>query len=200
VRFEFKSGIFYLFYLYLLYHVENRDCLSHGVQVASAAWQTVMRIVTVLGDLVQRIRDGRTGRVLSGRTIKRSDDAVCGLHCARRDKEHEFLDWASKPRSTVCEWFGLKTTMTVCQWFDLKIIGTVFSGLTSKSVTTVSLVWPQNRWRRFISWASKSRWRVFWFGPQNRQLRCSDLCLKITVTVSWFEPQNQANFGLSIAP
>jgi hypothetical protein len=163
VRFEFKSGIFCLFYLYLLYHVENRVCLSHGVQVANAAWQTVMRIVTVIGDLVQRTRDGRTCRVLSGRTIKRSDDIVCGLHCARRDKEREFLGWASKSRSTVCEWFGLKTTMTVCQWFDLKISGTVFSGLaskpvatvfsglTSKSVTTVSLVWPQNRWRRFIS-------------------------------------------------
>jgi hypothetical protein len=39
---------------------------------------------------VQRIRDGRTGRVLGGRTIERSGDAVCGLHCARRDEERGF--------------------------------------------------------------------------------------------------------------
>jgi hypothetical protein len=35
--------------------------------------------------------------------IERSVDAVCGLHCARGDKEHEFLGLASKPRSTVCQ-------------------------------------------------------------------------------------------------
>jgi hypothetical protein len=31
------------------------------------------------------------GRVLDGQTIERSNDAVCGLHCALGDKEHEFL-------------------------------------------------------------------------------------------------------------
>jgi hypothetical protein len=30
-------------------------------------------------------------RVLDGRTIERSDDAVCGLHRAREDEEHGFL-------------------------------------------------------------------------------------------------------------
>jgi hypothetical protein len=33
----------------------------------------------------------RTGRVLSGRTIGRSDDAVCGLHHAHEDEERRFL-------------------------------------------------------------------------------------------------------------
>jgi hypothetical protein len=37
-------------------------------------------------------RDDRTGRVLGGRTIKRSGDAVCGLHSAHEDEEHGFLD------------------------------------------------------------------------------------------------------------
>jgi hypothetical protein len=32
-----------------------------------------------------------TGRVLSGRTIERSGDAVCGLHRARGDEKYEFL-------------------------------------------------------------------------------------------------------------
>jgi hypothetical protein len=41
--------------------------------------------VAGVGDLVQRIGYGRTGRVLSGREIERSGGAVCGLHCARGD-------------------------------------------------------------------------------------------------------------------
>jgi hypothetical protein len=50
-----------------------------------------MIIMTGVGDLVQRTDDGHTGRVLSGRAIGRSDDAVCGLHHARGDEEYEFL-------------------------------------------------------------------------------------------------------------
>jgi hypothetical protein len=37
-------------------------------------------------------RDGRTGRVLFGRTIERSGDTVCDLHRAREVEEREFLD------------------------------------------------------------------------------------------------------------
>jgi hypothetical protein len=50
-----------------------------------------MGIVVGVGDLVQRTGDGGTGRVLSGRTIERSGDTVCGLHRARGDEEREFL-------------------------------------------------------------------------------------------------------------
>jgi hypothetical protein len=47
--------------------------------------------VAGVGDLVQRIEDGRTCRVLGDRAIERSDGTVCGLHRVRRDEEHEFL-------------------------------------------------------------------------------------------------------------
>jgi hypothetical protein len=40
---------------------------------------------------MQRIRDDRTDRVLGGRAIERSGDAVYGLHLARGDKKHGFL-------------------------------------------------------------------------------------------------------------
>jgi hypothetical protein len=40
---------------------------------------------------VQRTGDGRTGRVLSGRTIKRSGDIVCGLYRGQGDEERGFL-------------------------------------------------------------------------------------------------------------
>jgi hypothetical protein len=47
--------------------------------------------VAGVGDLVQRIRDGRTGRVLAGRAIERSSGVVGGLHRARADEERRFL-------------------------------------------------------------------------------------------------------------
>jgi hypothetical protein len=65
--------------------------LSCVVQVADAAWRVAMRIMARVGDLVQRIGDGRTGRVLSGRMIGRSGDTMCGLHRARGDDERVFL-------------------------------------------------------------------------------------------------------------
>jgi hypothetical protein len=61
------------------------------VQVAGAAWRAVMRIVTGVGDMVQRTVDGRTGRVLGGRAIERSGGAVYGLHRACGDEERGFL-------------------------------------------------------------------------------------------------------------
>jgi hypothetical protein len=50
-----------------------------------------MRIVAGIKDIVQRIGDGRTCRLLNGRMIGRSDNAVCGLHRVHGDEEREFL-------------------------------------------------------------------------------------------------------------
>jgi hypothetical protein len=55
------------------------------------AWRAATRIMTGVGDLVQRTRNDRTGRVLGGRAIERSGGAVCSLHRARGDEEHRFL-------------------------------------------------------------------------------------------------------------
>jgi hypothetical protein len=71
--------------------LENRVCLSHGVQVASAVGRASTRIVAGVGNLVKRTGDGRTGRVLDCWVIERSGGAVCGLHHARGDEEHVFL-------------------------------------------------------------------------------------------------------------
>jgi hypothetical protein len=65
--------------------------LSRGVQVAGATWRASTRIVAGVGDLMHRTGDGRIGRVLGGRTIERSSDAVCGVHRAHGDEEREFL-------------------------------------------------------------------------------------------------------------
>jgi hypothetical protein len=59
--------------------------------VTGAAWRATMKILAGVGDLVQRIGDGRIGRVIGDRAIERSDGAVCGLHRAHGDEEHEFL-------------------------------------------------------------------------------------------------------------
>jgi hypothetical protein len=84
------------FYLYLCFLLENCVCLFRGVQVPGVAWQPATRIVAGVGDLEQRTEDDCTCWVLGGRTIEKSSDAVCGLHRAREDEEHEFLDCASK--------------------------------------------------------------------------------------------------------
>jgi hypothetical protein len=70
-RFEFKFRIvlFYFVFLLSLFRLENRVCLSRGVQVAGAAWRAAMRTVVGVGDLIQRNGDGRRGRVLSGRKV-----------------------------------------------------------------------------------------------------------------------------------
>jgi hypothetical protein len=77
--------------LLYLYRVESDVCLSRGVQVAGVAWRAVTRIMAGVGDLMQRIRDSRTGFVLGGRTIERSGGAMCGLHRACGDEERRFL-------------------------------------------------------------------------------------------------------------
>jgi hypothetical protein len=56
--------------------VENRVCLSRGVQVTGSAWRATMRIVAGVGDLVQKNGDGDIGRILDRRTIGRSGDTV----------------------------------------------------------------------------------------------------------------------------
>jgi hypothetical protein len=61
------------------------------VQVIGAAWRAATRIVAGVEDLVQRTRDGRTGRVLGGRMIERPGGIVCGLHRACGDEERGFL-------------------------------------------------------------------------------------------------------------
>jgi hypothetical protein len=77
--------MFCFVFLLSLFRSKNRIYLSRGVQVAGAAWRAATRTVAGVGDLVQRTEDGRTGRVLGGRTVERSGGAVCGLHLARGD-------------------------------------------------------------------------------------------------------------------
>jgi hypothetical protein len=86
-RFEFKSRIVLFCFVFLLslFRLENHVFLSHGVQVAGAAWCEATRTMAGVGDLVQRTEDGRTCRVLGGRAVERSGGTVCGLHLTRGD-------------------------------------------------------------------------------------------------------------------
>jgi hypothetical protein len=61
------------------------------VQVAGVAWCAATRIMTGVGDLVQRNGNGRTGQILGGRAIEWAGGVVCGLHRVHGDEEHEFL-------------------------------------------------------------------------------------------------------------
>jgi hypothetical protein len=92
--------------------------------------------------------------------------------------------WASKPMTTVCEWFGLKTTQTVFAGLASKPVVMVSDGLSLKHAVTV-----------FSVLASKPEMTVF-----------SSLASKLVVTVSLglasksvvgflVEPQNQGGGG-----
>jgi hypothetical protein len=81
---------------------------------------------------------------------------MCGLQHAQGDEEHEFLGSASKPRSTVCQWFGFKTTTTVSPGLASKPAAMVSPGLASKPMATVFVVWPQNHSLRFFGFGLKT--------------------------------------------
>jgi hypothetical protein len=55
------------------------------------AWCAATRTVIGVGDLVQKIRFGCTGRVLGGRAVERSGGTVCSLHLTSGDEERRFL-------------------------------------------------------------------------------------------------------------
>jgi hypothetical protein len=149
-----------------LFRLENCVCLSHGVQVAGAAWRAGTRIVARVGDLVQRTTDGRTGRVLSGRAIERLGGVVCGLHRVRGNEETCFL---VEPQNQ-----GRRFV----------------SCLVSKPLGRFTPVWPQNRWLRFpglglkigssglMLWASKSPRQVLGLGHKTKQTSVCRLCHK----------------------
>jgi hypothetical protein len=63
--------------------VENRVCLSHGVQAAGVTWWLATRIMIGVGDIVQRIRDGQAqvGYSVARRSVGRvTPCAVCTVH------------------------------------------------------------------------------------------------------------------------
>jgi hypothetical protein len=158
--------------------VENHICLSRGVQVVGATWQAVTRIMTKVGEQVQRTEDGHTGQVLSGRMIGRSGDAVCGVHRARgarvswlslKTKVYDlsvvwpqnhwdgFLRFGLKTGGVGFHQFGLKNGGDGFLQFDLKIGGDGFLWFDSKLVVTV-----------FSGLASKPVATIFLVWPQNQ--------------------------------
>jgi hypothetical protein len=84
-RFEFESETVLFRVPFILFRLENHGCLSHSVQVAGATWHVATRIMAGVGDLLQRIGDGRPGQVHGGWAVERSGGAVCGLLRARGD-------------------------------------------------------------------------------------------------------------------
>jgi hypothetical protein len=109
-RFEFEFGKFSWFYL----------CLSIlcGESCLFILWCAGNRcgMVGCDDDYGWTRRPGVEDRgwssidhILGGQMIERLCDVVCGLHRAQGDEEHRFIGLALKPKSTVCQSFGLKT-------------------------------------------------------------------------------------------
>jgi hypothetical protein len=126
-RFEFESGTFLWFCYITFVRMENRVCLSRGVQVVGATWRAASRIMTRVEDLVQRTEDGQAhvGYLMARRSRGRvMQCGVCTTHVETRSagflvepqnqdqvswlslkiKVDGFLFWASKP-ATLVWWF-----------------------------------------------------------------------------------------------
>jgi hypothetical protein len=100
-----------------------------------------------------------TGRVLSGRTIERSCDAICGLHRSQGDEECEFLGSASKPRSTVSPGLASKPVVTVLVvWHQNRSFGFPCLGIKIGSCGLV--IWPTKSPRRYLDLSLKTKWAM----------------------------------------
>jgi hypothetical protein len=113
--------------------------LSHGVQVAGAAWRAATRIMVEVGDLVPRIRVGRTGRV-----------TPCVVHTVQLETRN--MGFLVEPQH-----HGRRFV----SGFTSKPLGRFVSGFTSKPLGLFSPVWPQNRWQRFLQFGLKIGGREF---------------------------------------
>jgi hypothetical protein len=97
-----------------------------------------------------------TGRVLGGRMIERSGDAVCGLHHAQGDDKCGFLGSASKPWSTVSLGLASKPVATVLVvWPQNHSHG--FPGLGLKIGSSSLVIWPTKSPRRFLGLGLKTK-------------------------------------------
>jgi hypothetical protein len=98
----------------------------------------------------------------------RSGDAVCGLHHAQVDQEHEFLGSASKPRLMISPGLASKTVSTILMlWPQNHLLGFLSLGLKTGSCDLV--IWPTKSPRRFLGLGFKTKWEeVCRFAPQNR--------------------------------
>jgi hypothetical protein len=161
-QFEFESEKFLWLYLCYLSWLENRVCLSRGVQVTGVTWRVVMRIVAGVEDLVQRTGDGQAlvGYLVAGRSRGRVTlCAVCTMH-----KETRSTGFLVEPQNQ-----GQRFVSGLAS----KPLGRIFNGLASKplgwfpslglkTAATVLRFEPQNHHDDFLVWASKPSMQL-WF-------------------------------------
>jgi hypothetical protein len=119
---------------------------------------------------VEDRRWSSTGRVLGGWAIGRSNNTVCGLHCAQGDDEHGFFWLSLKTKVDGFSRFGFKT----CGFrFNLKTSGTGFSICASKSAAPVWWFRPKNHYDGFLCWVKNQVGLGLSVVLQNRRRRVS---------------------------
>jgi hypothetical protein len=144
--FEFKSETFTWFCYITFVHMENRICLSRGVQVVGVIWWPVTKIVVGVGDLVQRTGDGQAQVGYS--VVEQSGGrvmpcAVCSVH-----KETRNTCSLVEPQNQ-----GQTVSRIEPQNRQLR-----FGDLGLKITTTVSWFRPQNQSDDGLSVAPQNRW------------------------------------------
>jgi hypothetical protein len=102
-----------------------------------------------------------TGRVLGGRTIERSGDAMCGLLHTQGDEEREFLGLALKSRSMVSPSLASKSVATVLMvWPQNHLLGFFRLGLKTDNCSLV--IWSTKSSQRFLGLGLKTKWAMIY--------------------------------------
>jgi hypothetical protein len=128
-----------------LFHVENRVCLSRGVQVINATWQVAIRIMTEVGDLVQRTGDGQVHVGCS--VARRSRGRVTPCTVCTVDVETRSVSFLFEPQNQD-RWF-------VSSLASNQLIR--FSGLDLKTDSYSLMIWVSKSPWRFLSLDLKTK-------------------------------------------
>jgi hypothetical protein len=151
-----------------LYHMENRVCLSLGVQVAGATWRVAMRIMPGVGNLVWRTGDSQTQVRYS--VAERSGGRLMSCSVYTVYVETRSTGFLVEPQN----------------------LGRQFSVVwPQNNWDSLSVVWPQNHWDSFLRFGIKTGDDGFSrFGLKTSDSGFSVWASKPTATVWWFGSQN----------
>jgi hypothetical protein len=126
--------------------------------VAGAIWRAATNTVAGVGDLVQRTEDDRTSRVLGGRSVERSGDAVCGLTWHVKTRSAGFLVEPQNQGRRFVTGLALKPAATVFSSLASKLVATVSPSLGLKIGSSGLVIWASKSPRRFLGLCLKTKW------------------------------------------
>jgi hypothetical protein len=130
---NFNLASFYGSTFAILSWLENRVCLSCGVQVEGATWRAATRIVVGIGDLLWRTEDAQAQVRYSVAERSRGRMTLCVVYTMHMEKRS--ASFLVEPQNQ-----GQRFVSGLAS----KPLGQFVSGLASKPLGWFLPIWPQN--------------------------------------------------------